>query len=56
MSDSCPDVLIVGGGVGGLALALSLHQAGVSCRVFEAVPEILPRVSASTCCRTPCAS
>ncbi len=42
MSDSCPDVLIVGGGVGGLALALSLHQAGVSCRVFEAVPEILP--------------
>jgi 2-polyprenyl-6-methoxyphenol hydroxylase-like FAD-dependent oxidoreductase len=36
------DVLIVGGGVGGLALALSLHQAGISCRVFEAVPEILP--------------
>lgn len=36
------DVLIVGGGVGGLALALSLHQAGISCRVFEAVPSILP--------------
>lgn len=36
------DVLIVGGGVGGLALALSLHQAGISCRVFEAVPTILP--------------
>jgi len=36
------DVLIVGGGVGGLALALSLHQAGVSCRVFEAAPEVLP--------------
>ena len=36
------DVLIVGGGVGGLALALSLHQAGISCRVFEAVPAILP--------------
>lgn len=36
------DVLIVGGGVGGLTLALSLHQAGVSCRVFEAAPEILP--------------
>jgi 2-polyprenyl-6-methoxyphenol hydroxylase-like FAD-dependent oxidoreductase len=36
------DVLIVGGGVGGLALALSLHQAGISCRVFEAAPEILP--------------
>ena len=42
MSTSQPDVLIVGGGVGGLALALSLHQAGISCRVFEAVPEILP--------------
>lgn len=39
---SQPDVLIVGGGVGGLTLALSLHQAGVSCRVFEAAPDILP--------------
>ena len=36
------DVLIVGGGVGGLAFALSLHQAGISSRVFEAVPAILP--------------
>jgi 2-polyprenyl-6-methoxyphenol hydroxylase-like FAD-dependent oxidoreductase len=36
------DVLIVGGGVGGLALALSLHQAGISCRVFEAAPEVQP--------------
>jgi 5-methylphenazine-1-carboxylate 1-monooxygenase len=36
------DVLIVGGGVGGLALALSLHQAGISCRVFESAPEVLP--------------
>lgn len=42
MTDSRTDVLIVGGGVGGLALALSLHQAGISCRVFEAVPAILP--------------
>jgi 2-polyprenyl-6-methoxyphenol hydroxylase-like FAD-dependent oxidoreductase len=32
----------VGGGIGGLALALSLHQAGVSCRVFEAAPEVHP--------------
>ena len=37
-----PDVLIVGGGVGGLTLALSLHQAGVSARVFETAPEIHP--------------
>ncbi len=40
MSDA--DVLIVGGGVGGLALALSLHQAGISARVFEAAPEVQP--------------
>jgi 2-polyprenyl-6-methoxyphenol hydroxylase-like FAD-dependent oxidoreductase len=37
-----PDVLIVGGGIGGLVLALSLHQAGISSRVFEAAPEVLP--------------
>ena len=36
------DVLIIGGGVGGLTLALSLHQAGMSSRVFEAAPEIHP--------------
>ena len=35
-------VLIVGGGIGGLTLALSLHQAGIACRVFEAAPEIRP--------------
>ena len=35
-------VLIIGGGVGGLTLALSLHQAGIPCRVFEAAPEIKP--------------
>ena len=36
------EVLIVGGGIGGLTLALSLHQAEVPCRVFEAAPEIKP--------------
>ena len=35
-------ILIVGGGVGGLTLALSLHQVGVPCRVFEAAPEMRP--------------
>jgi len=39
---SSPDVLIVGGGIGGLTLALSLHQAGISCCVYEAAPEIHP--------------
>jgi 2-polyprenyl-6-methoxyphenol hydroxylase-like FAD-dependent oxidoreductase len=34
--------LIIGGGIGGLTAALSLHAAGISCRVFEAVPEIQP--------------
>lgn len=41
-SSSTPDVIIVGGGIGGLTLALSCHQAGISCRVFEAAPEIHP--------------
>jgi 2-polyprenyl-6-methoxyphenol hydroxylase-like FAD-dependent oxidoreductase len=36
------DVLIIGGGIGGLTLALSLHQAGIACKVFEAAPEIKP--------------
>jgi 2-polyprenyl-6-methoxyphenol hydroxylase-like FAD-dependent oxidoreductase len=36
------EVAILGGGIGGLTLALSLHQAGISCRVYEAVPELLP--------------
>lgn len=36
------DVIIIGAGVGGLVLALSLHQAGIGCRVFEAVAEIQP--------------
>jgi 5-methylphenazine-1-carboxylate 1-monooxygenase len=33
-------VLVVGGGVGGLATALSLHDAGIACTVFEQVREL----------------
>jgi 2-polyprenyl-6-methoxyphenol hydroxylase-like FAD-dependent oxidoreductase len=33
-------VLIVGGGIGGLATALSLHAAGIGCTVFEQVREL----------------
>ncbi|RDE07858.1 flavin-dependent oxidoreductase [Pelagibacterium lacus] len=35
-------VIIAGAGAGGLILALSLHQIGVDCRVYEAVPDIRP--------------
>ena len=34
------DVIIVGGGIGGLTLALTLHRAGVPCRVYELQSEI----------------
>jgi 2-polyprenyl-6-methoxyphenol hydroxylase-like FAD-dependent oxidoreductase len=36
------DVLIIGGGIGGLTLGLALHQAAIPCRVFESAPEIRP--------------
>jgi 5-methylphenazine-1-carboxylate 1-monooxygenase len=36
------EVVIVGGGIGGLTLALTLEKAGVPSRVFEASPEIKP--------------
>lgn len=35
-------VVIVGAGIGGLTLALSLHAAGIAAEVYEAAPEILP--------------
>src|SRR5215469_17296599 len=33
-------VLIIGGGIGGLAAALALHDVGISCTVFEQVREL----------------
>src|ERR1700759_4170929 len=35
-------VLIAGGGIGGLTLALSLHQIGVPAKVFESVAALKP--------------
>lgn len=35
-------IAIVGAGIGGLTLALELHQAGIECRVYEAAPAIAP--------------
>jgi 2-polyprenyl-6-methoxyphenol hydroxylase-like FAD-dependent oxidoreductase len=36
------NVIIVGGGIGGLSLALLLHQRGIVPTVFEAAPEVRP--------------
>jgi 2-polyprenyl-6-methoxyphenol hydroxylase-like FAD-dependent oxidoreductase len=35
-------VIIVGGGIAGLSAALSLHQIGIECRVYESVPRLAP--------------
>jgi 5-methylphenazine-1-carboxylate 1-monooxygenase len=39
---SKPPVLIAGGGIGGLVTALTLHQIGVPCIVFESVRNLHP--------------
>ena len=35
-------VIVVGAGLGGLTLALSLHAVGIEAQVYEAAPEVLP--------------
>ena len=36
------DVIIIGGSIGGLALGLLLHQAGIASRIYESTPDIKP--------------
>ncbi len=36
------DIIIVGAGIGGLTLGLTLHAAGIPCRIFESAAEIRP--------------
>src|SRR5947199_186357 len=35
-----PEIAIVGAGIGGLALALGLHQRGIASRIYEVAPEL----------------
>jgi 5-methylphenazine-1-carboxylate 1-monooxygenase len=36
------DIIIVGAGIGGLTLGLTLHKCGIPCRVLESAAEIRP--------------
>ena len=36
------DVIVIGGGIGGLSFALALHRVGIRCRVYEAAPVYKP--------------
>ncbi|MGE0798845.1 MAG: FAD-dependent monooxygenase [Lautropia sp.] len=42
IGDPDAPVLIAGGGIGGLTLALALHRAGIACIVYEVVAEPRP--------------
>lgn len=33
-------IVVIGGGIAGLAFALSLHQRGIACDVYESVPQV----------------
>ena len=36
------NVIVVGGGIGGLSFALALHRAGIRCRIYDAAPVYKP--------------
>jgi 5-methylphenazine-1-carboxylate 1-monooxygenase len=43
---------IVGAGIGGLTLALELHDAGIDCEIYEAAPRLAPVGVGITSCRS----
>lgn len=34
------EIIVIGGGIAGLSLALGLHQRGIACRVYESAPAV----------------
>src|SRR5579872_6113386 len=40
MNNRHTEIVIIGAGIGGLALALSLHQRGLRSRIYEVAPEL----------------
>jgi 5-methylphenazine-1-carboxylate 1-monooxygenase len=40
MTSNPRDIVIIGGGICGLALALNLHRLGIPCTVYERAPEV----------------
>ena len=45
MSSARPVVLVIGGGLGGLASAIPLQRSGYDARVLEAAPDAIGSVS-----------
>ena len=47
------DVAVIGGGIGGLSLALQLHRVGIECRVYERAARLLRAVRSQRRLRRP---
>jgi 2-polyprenyl-6-methoxyphenol hydroxylase-like FAD-dependent oxidoreductase len=42
MSEEAGEIIILGAGIAGLTLGLTLHRAGIPCRIYESTAEIKP--------------